>query len=143
MNPQRYLIPIELLKSEELLAQWSWLLTEKYHPVCFTIFGDWFLENQYGEIYWLDSAFGELNSVAQSKQDFWMGLQTQEAFDEWLMAELAELAFERNVIPKQDECLGFKTPVVLGAKLAVENLQVFDIFVHQSIHSQIHQQLKK
>lgn len=141
-NLEKYFIPLEETEAAGLLAEWAWLLGRPLSPVCFSVFGDWFLRDAEGRIHWLDSAFGELSLVAASEAEFRRKLETPELRDEWLMAGLADVAFERGLKPQEGECLGFKAPVTLGAELTVENLQKFSVGVHQTLHSQLHRQLR-
>ena len=58
------------------------------------------------------------------------------------MADLALLCRERGLRPGRGQCLSFKIPPVLSGRVEIENIEVCDLMVHQSIIAQIHRGVK-
>jgi hypothetical protein len=59
-------IPIDGLSSQELLSDWQWLLKKPHIIVAMNNFGDMFLRDENGQVYFLSIAFGDLTKVANS-----------------------------------------------------------------------------
>ncbi|MGS0757266.1 hypothetical protein ACVBEH_23120, partial [Roseateles sp. GG27B] len=55
---------------ESLRGAWQWLLGERWSPVLFSAIGDVFLELPAGAIWWLSTATGDLEQVADSREHF-------------------------------------------------------------------------
>jgi hypothetical protein len=106
------------------------------------MFGDWFFEDSTGRVIFLDTVAAELSEIAPSRQAFLAERTKQENVDQWFMADLAMLCWERGLRPEPGQCLSFKIPPVLSGQLEVDNIEVCDLMVHESITAQIHRQTK-
>jgi hypothetical protein len=80
--------------------------------------------------------------IAHSRQAFLTERAKQENLDQWFMADLAMLCWERGLRPGPGQCLSFKIPPVLSGPLEVDNVEVADLMVHESILAQIHRGVK-
>jgi hypothetical protein len=58
------------------------------------------------------------------------------------MADLAMFCWERGLRPAVGQCLIFKIPPVLSGPLELDNIEVCDLMVHESILAQIHRGVK-
>ena len=125
-----------------LLAAWKWLLTEPLQPFAMSYFGDWFLTRENGVVVMLDTVAGEVHELAPSRSSFESGLEDPENADDWFMPDLAFASFRAGLKLEPGKCLSWKVPPVLSGELAVDNLEVTDLAVHQHISAQIHQQTK-
>lgn len=130
------------LDCDRLLSDWRWLVPESLCPFSLTKFGDWFFEDSVGRVIFLDTIAAELSEIAPSRQAFLTERAKQENLDQWFMADLAILCWERGLRPGPGQCLSFKIPPVLSGPLEVDNIEVCDLMVHESITAQIHRQTK-
>jgi hypothetical protein len=83
-----------------------------------------------------------LSEIAPSRQAFLSERAKQENLGQWFMADLALLCWERGLRPGPGQCLSFKIPPVLSGPLEVDNIEVCDLMVHESIQAQIHRNVK-
>jgi len=144
MNPDWSVLAIDPsgIDCNRLLSSWRWLVNESYVPIELTIFGDWFLLAHDGAVFLLDVVAGELRQIAESKEQFAQERSTREALDDWFMADLAMLCWEQGLRPEPGQCLSYKVPPVLSGELALSNIEVCDLAVHQSIMAQMHEQVR-
>jgi hypothetical protein len=138
MDWKRLAIDVEGLDCNRLLSDWRWLVPESLRPFSLTIFGDWFLEDSVGRVIFLDTVAATLSKIAPSQQAFLAERAKQENLDHWFMADLAMLCWERGLQPGPGQCLSFTIPPVLGGPLDVDNVEVCDLMVHESVLAQIH-----
>lgn len=142
MDWKRLTIHATGLDYNRLLSDWRWLVPESFRPFSLTIFGDWFFEDSAGRVIFLDTVAAELSEIASSRQAFLAERAKQENLDQWFMADLAMLCWERGLRPGPGQCLSFKIPPVLSGPLQVDNIEVCDLMVHESITAQVHRQTK-
>ena len=142
MNWRRLEIEIDGLDCDSLLSDWRWLVPDGMTPVSMTIFGDWFLEDRAGRVHLLDTVGGKLSEIAPSRSAFLVERERPENLDEWSMADFARLCWRAGFRPSAGQCLSFKVPPVLGGSLDLENVEVCELMVHQSVMGQIHLRVK-
>lgn len=142
MDWTRLTIDATGLDCDRLLSDWRWLVPESLRPFSLTMFGDWFFEDSLGRVVFLDTVAAELSEIASSRQAFLRECAKQENLDQWFMADLAILCWERGLRPGPGQCLSFKIPPVLSGPLEVDNVEVCDLMVHESILAQIHRGVK-
>jgi hypothetical protein len=142
MDWKQLTIDIESLDCDRLLEDWRWLAPNSLRPFLLTMFGDWFFLDSAGRVIFLDVVGAQLSEVAPSRQAFLKECNKQENLDQWFMADLAMLCWERGLRPGPGQCLSFKIPPVLSGPLDVDNVEVCDLMVHESILGQLHQGVK-
>ena len=101
------------------------------------------LGREWGAIYWLDDAMGELTQVATSSEEYEEAVLEIENFGLWFKPELirdAELA-HRPLGP--GECFSYTIPPAVGGKYEPRNFQPTPFWVHLQLHGQMHRQLKQ
>lgn len=130
------------LDCDRLLSDWRWLVPETLRPFSLTMFGDWFFEDSAGRVIFLDTVAAELSEIASSRRAFLADRAKQENLDQWFMADLAVLCWEQGLRPGPGQCLSFKIPPVLSGPLEIDNIEVCDLMVHESILAQIHRGVK-
>ncbi|HZF01691.1 MAG TPA: T6SS immunity protein Tdi1 domain-containing protein [Methylomirabilota bacterium] len=127
---------------ENLLSDWQWLVRGKFTPVLMTAFGDLFLRNEAGQIYFLDLMCGEFNQVASSQEEFENLCDDREQRRKWFIGhfimELRKLHGELD----SGQCFSCKIPLSLGGKLEASNFARIDFQVHYSVLGQLHRQTK-
>jgi hypothetical protein len=138
MDWKRLTIDLEGLASDRLLSDWRWLVPQTLRPFSLTMFGDWFFEDPNGRVIFLDSVAGQLSEIAPSRAQFLAEREKKKNLDEWFMADLVILCWDCGLRPGKGQCLSFKVPPILSGSLEVENIDICDLMVHQSILAQIH-----
>ena len=129
MEIQNLTIPSHHLKAKDLLKEWTWLFEPRLEVVMITKLGDAFLiEPQSGEIFFLDTLDGELESIADSIEDFRQLLNDKEFVIDYFSLEL--LAPVIHLTMPENTVYSFKEPPVLGGELSSDNLELFDVQVH-------------
>jgi hypothetical protein len=139
MNWDRLSIDAAGLDCESLLAAWRWLVPAELRPFSLSVFGDWFFEGDQGEVVFLDTVVGELVIIADSREEFLQAREVPENRDEWYLAELAAACWESGLQPQPGQCLSFKIPPVLSGPIDIDNVEVSDLLVHESLLGQIHE----
>jgi hypothetical protein len=135
-------IALRGLDFEELMETWRWLVDESFSPVLLSAVGDFFLSDANGAVYWLDTAWGQLTQVANDIEQFNQLRVKPDNARQWFRANLVGQAQVAGMKLKRGQCLGWKTPPVLGGEESAENLEPTDVSVHFGILGQIHEQVK-
>ena len=129
---------VEHLDAQRLLLEWRWLCPKPITLVARNAFGDLFLRDESGEMYFLDVAGGHLTRIADSEAQFRELAATPEKREEWF-GEADELAgFARGLRPNASQCIGFGTPLVFGESGKPDNPYVADIYDHVSFLGDLH-----
>jgi hypothetical protein len=134
------IIPLDQVDSAALLADWRWLVQGRVRPVLLTMFGDWFLERENGDVEFLDLLEGQLTRVAGSIRELEALLDEEKLQDQWLLGPTIVALHARRLRPGVGECYGYKLPPIVGGSVEIENIEVLFLTVWQSIMGQIHQQ---
>ena len=124
------------------LESWAWLELEGKTPLLSSLFGDVFLEDGDGAVWFLDSMEGTLERAFDSTAALNAQLATEDGQDEFLLAGLAFGAHARGLVLQDHEVYDFMPPLVLGGEAAVENLEASDFVVTMHIRGQIHDQIR-
>jgi len=132
---------IDHLDVEQLLADWRWLCPDQMTLVARNVFGDLFLVDELGRLFWLDVAVGKLTNVGESEARFRDLAQTPEKRDEWF-AEADERAFAaRGLKPNATQCIGFSVPLVFAESGSADTPYVADLYEHISFLGDLNQQI--
>ena len=127
--------------SDNLTADWTWLIGTDKKPILVSAIGDMFLKADNENIYWLDVGQGKLKLVANDTHDFRNKLTDIEQVNEWFMIDLTiELLSDKKL--KDGQLFSFKKLPVIGGDYSVDNFEPADIEVHFCIAGQIHEQTK-
>ncbi len=131
-------------KEENLLEAWKWLIGEEKHPILISGIGDgdMFLQNEKGEVFWLDIGRGELIQVANSVEEFKALLEDEETVREWFLVELVAALKRAQISLGANQVYGYKPLPMLGGEYSSENLEPTDIEIHFQLAVQIHEQMK-
>ena len=123
------------------LESWDWADIQNKQPVFTSPFGDVFFKAQDG-FWFLDLLEGTLTRPWPDAGALQAELNTAEGQDRYLMAGLAFAAERQGIIPSARQVLSFKVAPVLGAAIAVENIEVMDFEVIVHITGQLHRQVR-
>jgi hypothetical protein len=123
------------------LESWDWADIQGKQPLFTSPFGDVFFQAQDG-FWFLDLLEGTLTRPWSDVGALQAELNTAEGQDRYLMAGLAFAAERQGIIPSGGQVLSFKVAPVLGAAIAVENIEVMDFEVIVHITGQLHRQVR-
>lgn len=121
---------ISTIDQNDILSEWRWLLPEVVSVLIVTCMGDMFVEDKNGNILFLLYDGGDVEIVAESKEELESLLKDDEKFDNWFLPALFEkmVAAEKHL--KDNEVYSLKMMGILGGKYVVENIEPTDISVH-------------
>lgn len=89
---------VEQLDSERLLAEWKWLCPAPMTLVARSAFGDLFLRDQEGAVFWLDIGIGKLTRVCYSEAEFLEIAKSEGKRAEWFAEADARAAKHKGLI---------------------------------------------
>ena len=141
--PRDLAILCEDIDCKRLLTEWQWLVPADATPLMIGIFGDWIFGAPDGSHWHLDLLEGQFRQVARDSAEFNARKREEKYRDEWFGANWANIALENGLAPNRDECLGWKVAPVLGGPFSAANIQVFSLFVYQSVTGQLFRQLSQ
>jgi hypothetical protein len=132
---------IEHLDVERLLADWRWLVPHSMALLARNAFGDLFLRDDSGAVFWLDVAVGKFTRVADSEMQFRDLAMTTQQRQEWF-AEADEQAGERRGLrPDSTQCIGFAVPLVFAESGSTDTPFVTDLYEYVSFLGDLHQHI--
>ena len=129
------------LDVDRLLADWRWLCPQQMTLVARNVFGDLFLRNEAGSIFWLDCAIGKLTKVAGSESQFRESANTCEKRQQWFAEQEQCLAADRGLIPSINQCIGFSTPLIFAESSSQNTMYITDVYEHVSFLGDLNRQL--
>jgi hypothetical protein len=136
-------IPIDDLSATELLEDWAWLLPKPHELFALNNFGDMFLRNEAGGIYFLSLATGQVNRLAESSAEFQRLGADKVNQEKWFLLGLLTELERAGMKIASGQCFGFKKPPSLGGEIELSNIEVSSLYPYVSLMGQIHQQLNK
>jgi hypothetical protein len=129
------------LETERLLFEWQWLFTGRMCLVAKNVFGDLFLRDDTGTVFWLNATVGRFDRVADSEREFREIAVTTEKRKEWF-AEPEMLAYrKRGMSPGTSQCIGFSVPAVFREGGTPETAYVANLYDYVSFLGGLHRQL--
>ncbi len=142
MSVEDYLIDPKYLDWPRLLAGWAWLVPPKFEVWLMNRFGDLFLVLPDGTLHMLDVGAGQLDRLAESRDDFCRIIDEDDNANIWLMIPLIDKLLEAGMTLKTGQCYSFLTPPILGGDYTVENTRIIPIEELYRLYGSYHQQLK-
>lgn len=107
---------------QALRRHWDWMLGDQFEPLMFSAIGDVFFRVPAQSVWWLSTATGSLEQIADSKEQFEILLQGSDA-DEWFLPGLVFALREHGKVLAANECYTFGTfPVFEHGSFSVENM---------------------
>jgi len=126
----------------ELRESWSWLLGSKWRPLLFSAVGDVFLQLEAGTVWWLSTATGSLEQVAESEAEF-RSLLGGEQVNEWFLPGLVKALQAAGKSLSPGQCYSYTTlPVFAEGSFSVENMYPLDAKEHFSLTGRVMQQIQ-
>ena len=124
-----------------LLAEWRWLCPEQMTLVARNAFGDLFLRDALGKVFWLDCAVGKFTEIADSEIRFREFANSPEKRQEWFTEAEEHSAAARGFVPNVNQCIGFSTPLIFAESGSGNKMYIVDIYEHASFLGDLNQQM--
>jgi hypothetical protein len=125
--------------SDRLLESWRWLISDgKVSYV--TLLGDLILERQ-GGFWFLESETARLEHIASSRSELLKKLEQEENL--LLGSALVQELADKGLQLADGQCIGFKTPTVLGGTFDISNVYPADAYERVSFLGDMNEQLKE
>ena len=129
------------LETERLLSNWQWLCPSGMSLVAKNVFGDLFLRDESGAIFWLNASVGKFDKVSTSEAEFREMAKTSEKRKEWF-AEPEMVAYRKlGLSPGASQCIGFSIPAVFREGGTPDTAYVADLYEYLSFLGDLHRQL--
>ncbi len=126
-----------------LRTHWAWQLGEGWTLLLMSALGDVFVEVQAGSVWWLSTATGDLEQVAESREAFLRLLHTDRT-DEWLLPGLVSVLRAQGQRLAEGECYSFVVPPVFAeGSFCAENLRVLAAESHFASTGALHARLRR
>lgn len=132
---------VDHLDVERLLAEWRWLCPNRLELVARTVFGDLFLRDDGGAIFWLNTAVGQLTQVASSEVEFRGLAETSEKRAEWFADPDVQAFAKRGLNPRASQCIGFSVPIVFAESGSSNRPYIADLCEYVSFLGDLHRQI--
>ncbi|MDB4265368.1 DUF1851 domain-containing protein [bacterium] len=142
MNVNDYLIDPANRDWLDLLADWKWMLPNKFTPWLVNRFGDIFMVLEDGTVHMLGVGAGRLEQMAKNRNDFCLKMDEDQNSEEWLLISLVDSLTESGMHLEGGECYSFVTLPGLGGKYEKENVKIYDLSVHYAVSGQIFEKIK-
>jgi hypothetical protein len=105
------------------------------------VFGELFLEDKAGSVFWLNTTVGKLSKIANSKAEFLEMAEASPQRREWFVEQEARAYANRGLSPNSSQCVGFGVPAVFAEGGAPDTPFIADIYEHVSFLGELHQQI--
>jgi hypothetical protein len=132
---------VDHLEVERLLAEWKWLCPRRMTLVGRTAFGDLFLCDEDGLVFWLNTAVGKLIQVAESEAQFREQAESSEKRKEWFAEPDQEACARRGLKPNYSQCVGFSVPLVFAESGSSDTAYIADLYEYVSFLGDLHRQI--
>ena len=131
--------------AEAILAlrkHWGWMLGDEWEALMFSAIGDVFVKVAAGSVWWLSTATGSLEQVADSREHFESLLQGDDA-DEWFLPGLALALREHGKVLEAHQCYTYGTfPVFEQGSFSVENMHPISAAEHFRVSGNLHEGIR-
>jgi hypothetical protein len=128
---------------DTLRESWRWLLGDNWTPLLFSAIGDVFLKLPAGTVWWLSTATGSLEQVADSRESFRELLGTDKT-DEWFLPGLVENLRSSGKILDPHQCYTFAIlPVFAEGSFSSENMHPVSAAEHFAFTGHMHESIRQ
>ncbi len=124
---------------DQAFEDWHWLRgTQDLHPIALTRFADFFLVDNDGHVYFLDTSFGILEPIASSLTHLRERAETEPEFATALLRrDLLRPSRTATGALQQREVYGFIAPLVFGGEATHANIERGDALAFVSLYAQL------
>jgi hypothetical protein len=132
---------VDHLDVERLLSEWRWLCPGRMALVARNAFGDLFLCDETGGVFWLNASVGKLTKVSESEAGFHEMAGTTQKREEWFAEEDTRAAARRGLLPNRSQCIAFSVPLVFAERPSPDTTYVADLYECVSFLGDLHRQI--
>ncbi len=125
-----------------LLSDWEWAMPEPLRPVLLTAMGAIFAQGASGAVYFIDTAGGIVDVVAEDGATFESLLRDSRFVTNHMYPSRVVELRKAGKLLGPTEVYAHQRPLVLGGIDEIENLEPTFAAVAISLHGQIHRQVK-
>ena len=126
-----------------LRTSWRWMLGDAWTPLLFSAIGDVFFEVPAGTVWWLSTATGSLEQVAESRANFHELLGTDKA-DEWFLPGLVDALRSSGKTLQPHQCYTYAIlPVFAEGSFSAENMHPVAASEHFSLAGHVHESIRQ
>jgi hypothetical protein len=129
------------LEIDRLLSDWRWLCPSQMTLVARNVFGELFLQDEAGAVFWLNTTTGKLSRVSNSHSEFLEMAETTDKRREWFVEQEAQSYAQRGLVPSSTQCIGFGVPAVFAEGGTPDTAFIADIYEHVSFLGDLHRQI--
>ncbi|MGA3047164.1 MAG: hypothetical protein ABSD67_11105 [Terracidiphilus sp.] len=133
--------PVGELDCERLLVCWRWLCPQQVTLINRNAYGDLFLRDEEGKVFWLDVATGSLSQIADSESRFLVLSKEADKLEEWFAEADSRDAAERGLTPGPSQCIGFSVPLAFAESASGNKPYIADIYEHVGFLGDLHKQI--
>ena len=127
---------------EALRKYWRWQLGDDWTPFLFSAIGDVFFEDAAGAVWWLSTATGSLEQVADSRQQFSRLLESNST-DEWFLPGLVDVLRSQGKVLDAGQCYTYAIlPIFSQGSFSAENMHPVSAAEHYSTSGHMHERLR-
>jgi hypothetical protein len=137
-----YLLDHQSFDWAALLSDWHWLLPAEFSVWLMNKFGDLVLIADDGTILFFDVGAGEVERIADNKEDFCQKIDLGDNANVWLMIPLIDQLNGLGTRLSEGRCYSFLTPPILGGEYSAKNTVTLPIAEHYGVYASIHDQIK-
>jgi len=134
---------VDNLEVERLLSEWRWLCPHRMTLVARTAFGDLFIRDEAGAVFWLNTAVGKLSKVASSEAEFREAAETSENRSEWFAEPDLQAGAKRGLNPTSSQCIGFSVPIAFAESGSSNTPCIADLYEYVSFLGDLNRQISE
>jgi hypothetical protein len=132
---------VDHLEIDRLLSEWRWLCPQPVALVARNAFGDLFVRDDAGAVFWLDVAVGKIAKVSDSEERFRELAKTTQKRREWFAEPEVQSAAKRGLEPNSSQCIGFKVPLVFAESGSPDTAYIADLYEYVSFLGDLNRQI--
>lgn len=138
-----YAVALDDAALDALRVHWGWLLGDRWTPLRASALGDVFVRLPAGTVWWLCTASGTLEQVAESPAQFDERLGTERT-DEWFLPGLVDALRAQGKVPGAGQCYTFDVfPVFSGGAFSAENMRPVAAAAHFAASGRLHARVRR
>lgn len=132
---------VDNLEVKRLLSEWRWLCPAQMSLVARNVFGELFLQDETGAVFWLNTTTGQFTKVSDSKAQFQQMSEASEKRQEWFSEREIRAYARRGLVPTLFQCIGFAVPAVFAEGGTPDTAYIADIYEYVSFLGDLHRQI--
>lgn len=138
-----YVVALDDAALDALRTHWRWQLGEHWTPLMASALGDLFFQVPAGTVWWLCTASGTLEQVAESPGQFQALLRDPERTDEWCLPGLVDALRAQGKMLASGQCYTFDVfPVFSGGAFSAENMRAVAAHAHFAASGRLHERIR-